>query len=99
MAAVHVYLEHGFEHDRVTVSAGSAEHTEADVTTRYQVGLARVVEVEVPTAGPSVVRVAVPERHLAAEAQVDPLATPHVRVSITGESLDVRPQAAPPMFA
>lgn len=99
MSGIHVYLENGFEHDRVTVSAGKDEHTEPDVNTRYQVGLASVVELQVPTAEPAVVRIALPMRGLAAEATVDPLATPHVRVNITSGSLDVEPQAAPPSFA
>jgi hypothetical protein len=98
MGEVHVYLENGFEHDHVTVSAGNEEHTEPDVSTRYQVGLASVVELDVPGAK-AVLRIAVPGRDLTAEAEVDPAATPHVRVSITNGSLVVQPQAAPPMFA
>ena len=99
MVEIQVYLENGFDHDRVTVSAGHEEHTERDVSTRYQVGLASVVELRMPGAAPGVVRIAVPQRGLTAEARVDPAATPHVRVNITDGSLDVHPQAAPPMFA
>jgi hypothetical protein len=99
MSEIHVYLENGFDHDRVTVSAGAEEHTQDDVSTRYQVGLASVVELAVQGASPGLVRVAVPARGLTAEAEVDPAATPHVRVNIADGTLDVRPQAAPPRFA
>jgi hypothetical protein len=97
MGEIHVYLENGFDHDRVTVSVGGEEHIEPDVSTRYQVGLASVVELAAD--GTALVRVAVPDRGLSAEAEVDPTATPFVRVSITDGSLQVQPQAAPPMFA
>ena len=43
MGDIHVYLENGFDHDLVTVSTDDEEHTEPDVSTRYQVGLATVV--------------------------------------------------------
>jgi hypothetical protein len=99
MGVIHVYLENGFEHDRVTVSAAGEERAEADVTTRYQVGLASVVELTVPDGPPSELRVAVPDRGLAAETTVDPRVTPHVRVNATHDSLVVQPEAVPPMFA
>ena len=99
MASIHVYLENGFEHDHVTVSAGDDRREELDVSTRYQVGLAAVVELRVPDGAPAELRVAVPGRGLAAEATVDPGVTPHVRVNVTGGALDVRPERSPPMFA
>lgn len=98
MGGIVVYLENGFDHDRVTVSAGDVEHHEPEVTTRYQVGLASVVELEVTTPAPAVVRVALPDRGLAAEATLDPAATPHVRVDLSEGALAVRAEAAPPMF-
>lgn len=99
MAEVHVYLENGFDHDQVAVSAGDAEHTEPDVSTRYQVGLASVVDLDVSEDAPVLVRVALPRRGLAGQATVDPSSTPHVRVDLNGTALDVRPQAEPPRFA
>ena len=69
MAEIHVYLENGFEHDLVTISVDNEEHTKSDVSTRYQVGLAALVElsgVELDAAGTAVVRIALPERGLAA---------------------------------
>ena len=97
MGQINVYLENGFDHDRVTVSAGNEEHTEPDVSTRYQVGLASVVELDA-SATTVVVRIEVPERGLTAEAEVDPTATPYVRVNITDGQLDVQPDAAQPRF-
>ncbi len=99
MGDVHVYLENGFDHDLVTISAGDEQSTAPEVTTRYQIGLASVVEVAVPTGAPAVLRIELPERGLAVDATVDPIATPHVRVSLTDGSLEVHAQAAPPMFA
>jgi hypothetical protein len=99
MSLIHVYLEGGFDHDRVTVSADGVELEEADATTRYQIGLASAVELTIPDGLPVVLAVAVPDRGLRAEATVDPATTPHVRVDARGGSLVLKPQAAPPMFA
>jgi hypothetical protein len=99
MAGIRVYLEEGFEHDRVTLSAGGAELEEFDVTTRHQIGLATSVELAVPDGMPLAVTIAVPERGLVAETMVDPGVTPHLRVNVTNGSLVVRPEADPPMFA
>jgi hypothetical protein len=102
MGEIHVYLENGFDHDLVTISAGGQEHTESDVSTRYQVGLAALIElpvVELDAAGTAVVRIALPERGLAAETRVDPAATPYVRVNMTNGQLDVHLDAAQPRLA
>lgn len=99
MATVTIYLEDGFDHDRVVVATGGREQVEPDATTRHQVGLAAVVEVDPPAGGPTTVRVALPERGLETEVEVDPAATPYVRVNVADGSLTVVPQPAPPMFA
>jgi hypothetical protein len=99
MSVIHVYLEGGFDHDRVTVSADGVKLEEPDATTRYQIGLASMVELTVPDGRQLVVTVAIPDRGLRAEATVDPTTTPHVRVDARGGSLVLKPQAAPPMFA
>ena len=99
MGDIHVYLENGFENDTVTISTGDEEHIATEVSTRYQVGLASVVELDVQATTPALVRIEVPEKGLTTEAQVDPAATPYVRVNITDGSLDVQQQAAPPMLA
>lgn len=99
MAGIRVYLEEGFEHDRVTLSAGGAELEELDLTTRTQIGLAALVELVVPDGVPSAVTIAVPGRGLMAETSVDPGVTPYLRVNVSNGSLVVQPQADPPMFA
>ena len=99
MGSIQVFLENGFEHDRVAVSAAGTERQENDVTTRYQVGLATVVELTVPEGEPSVVRVTLPDRGLRAEAEVDPNVTPYVRVNAADGSLTVQPESFPPMYA
>ncbi|HSF99270.1 MAG TPA: hypothetical protein VLA55_11300 [Ornithinibacter sp.] len=99
MTGIHVYLENGFDHDRVVLVAGEDHHTDPDVSTRHQVGLATVVELDVPPDTRAVLQITVPERGLSAEVGVDPAVTPHVRVNVTDGSLDVLAQAAPPMFA
>lgn len=99
MGDVHVYLEEGFDHDRVLVVAGGASLEEPDVTTRHQVGLAGVVDLEVPDGGPVAVSVAVPDRDLAAAVTVDAAATPHLRVNVVDGALVVRADGSAPMFA
>jgi hypothetical protein len=102
MADLHVYLENGFEHDLVTISVDSEEHTKSDVSTRYQVGLAALVAlsgVELDDAGTAVVRIALPERGIAAETTVDPAATPYVRVDVADGQLVVRLDSSQPRLA
>ena len=99
MGAIHVYLEEGFDHDHVMVDAGTERLEELDVTTRHQIGLARVVDVVVPDGAQVAVSVAVPGRNMTAEATVDPTATPHLRVSVVGGSLVMQAEGGAPMFA
>lgn len=99
MGTFHVYLEEGFDHDRVEVVTGAGERVEPDVTTRYQIGLAAVLELAAAGDGPCLLRVVVPGRGLIAESTFDPAAEPHVRVNIRGGSLFVEPAADAPMFA
>jgi hypothetical protein len=99
MGVIHVYLEDGFDRDRVTLDAGAERLAESEVTTRHQIGLARAVDLAVPEPGPIAITVALPDRDLAAAATVDPAATPHVRVSVVDGSLRIRAEGAPPMYA
>ena len=102
MAELHVYLENGFDHDLVTISVDDEEHTKSEVSTRYQVGLAALVElsdVALNDEGTALVRIALPERGLAAESTVDPAATPYVRVNVTDGQLDVRLDSSQPRLA
>lgn len=99
MATIEVFLESGFRHDRVDVRAAGGSHEEHDVTTRYQIGLAAVVELTVPDGEPSMVRVALADRGISAEVEVDPGRTPYVRVNAVEGALTIRPESAPPMYA
>ena len=102
MAELHVYLENGFDHDLVTISVDNEEHTKSDVSTRYQVGLAALVElsgIELDAAGTAIVRIALPERGVSAEKTVDPAATPYVRVDVTDGQLVVRLDSSQPRLA
>jgi hypothetical protein len=99
MAGVRAYLEEGFEHDRVTLTAGGVQREELDVTTRQQIGLAASVELPGSAGTPLPVTVAIPDRGLVAEAVVDPGVTPHLRVSVVDGSLVITPAADPPAFA
>ena len=97
MAVIRVFLESGFEHDTVALSSAEASREERDVTTRYQTGLARIVEMAVPGGRSSTVRIAA--RGLAGEAAVDPGATPYLRVNLADGGLTAQPEPAPPMYA
>lgn len=99
MGTVHVYLENGFEHDRVVVGVGAREVVEPDATTRHQIGLAAVIELAVPDGVASRLRVALPARGMLAETDVDPALTPHVRVSVGASALVVQSVPDPPRFA
>lgn len=99
MATISVYLENGFENDLVTLGADGAERSEVNVSTRYQIGLASVIEVTLPRNRESTLRVALPNRGLVAETPVDPEVTPYVRVNVRHGSLLVQPEQDPPMFA
>jgi hypothetical protein len=98
MTRVQVFLENGFDHDEVVLRTADDEQRIQDVTTRYQIGLATMVDVELPEHA-SVVQVAVPARMLAAETVIDPSRTPYVRVEATDGSLVVRAGPDPPMYA
>jgi hypothetical protein len=97
MGSVRVFLESGFQNDDVTLSAAGVDHEEFDVTTRYQVGLARSVELAVPDDERSILRITVGNR--TAEAEIVPGETPYVRVNAGGEGVTVEPESQPPRYA
>jgi hypothetical protein len=97
MGSIRIFLETGFTHDDVTLSAAGAERKEQDVTTRYQVGLARTVDLTLPDGESSTVRITVGDR--TAEAQIRPEATPYLRVNAGDDALTAEPETFPPMYA
>jgi hypothetical protein len=100
MQKVSVYLENGFDHDHVTLAAGDQLLDEQfDVSTRYQIGLARKLDVVIPRGGPRVLRVALPDRGLTADVPLDPVSGPHIRVNVAGDQLVAEADPDPPRFA
>ena len=95
-----VYLENGFDHDHVTLAVDDQLLAEQfDLSTRYQIGLARHVDITVPDAGPNVLRVGLPDRGLAAEVTLDAASGRYIRVNLAGDEpvIDVDPD--PPRYA
>jgi hypothetical protein len=95
-----VYLENGFDHDHVTLTVGDQLLAEQfDVTTRYQIGLARKLDVSIPGAGPEVVQVGLPDRGLTAEVVLGAASGRHIRVNLAGDELVVDADPDAPRFA
>ncbi len=83
-----VYLENGFDHDHVTLVVGDQLLAEQfDVSTRYQIGLARKFDIAIPEAGPNVLRVRLPDRGLTAEVVLDAASGRHIRMNLAGDEL------------
>jgi len=95
MASLIISLEDGFAHDHVVVSVGNVVVlNDKQVSTRYQISLAREIDTDVP-AGTCRVRVQLPDRGLDSTLDVDTDRTRSVRVSVDGDRLDLRPAGAP----
>lgn len=97
MGALSIALEAGFDDDHVLVLVDERVVLDEDgVTTRYQIGLARMLETPVTT-GTARVTVRLPERGLAGTTTVDVDENHSLRVSI--ENADVVFQAGDaPLF-
>jgi len=95
-----VYLENGFDHDHVRlVVGGQLLAEEFDVSTRYQIGLARKVDIAIPEAGPDVLRVGLPDRGLTAEVVLEAASGQHIRVNLAGDQLVINADSNAPRFA
>ena len=96
MAAITVDLQDGFMDDTVAVSAGGRELLrEEGVTTRFQIGMAKSMQVAVP-AGEAVLEVEVPTKNQRATVPIDTSRPTFVGISLTTEGeLDVRVQEQP----
>ena len=79
--ALHVELQEGFDDDRVEVTIGGSRFEFPSLRTRYQIGLADVIDVEVP-AGEVDVRVALPDRSLEARSGYTPDAETWLAVNL-----------------
>ena len=96
MAEITVDLQDGFMDDSVAVSAGGRELLrEEGITTRFQIGMAKSMQVAVP-AGEAVLEVEVPTKNQRATVPIDTSRPVFVGISLTTEGeLDVRVQEQP----
>ena len=96
MAEITVDLQDGFMDDTVTVATGGRELLREDgVTTRFQIGMAKSLQVEMPE-GADVLEVAVPTKGERTTVPIDPSKPVFVGVSLTTEGqLDVTVQEQP----
>jgi hypothetical protein len=93
MAEITIDLQDGFKDDTVTVSAGGREvMREEGVTTRFQIGMARSLQVAVP-AGEVTLEVEVSTKNARATVPIDTSKPVFVGVSLTTEGeLEIRVQ-------
>jgi len=99
MGALAIALEAGFDDDHVIVHVDDRVVLDEDgVTTRYQIGLARMLEAPV-TAGSVRVAVRLPERELAGETTVDADKTRSLRVWIENAEVIFHAGDAPLFYA
>jgi hypothetical protein len=93
MAEITIDLQDGFKDDTVTVSAGGREvMREEGVTTRFQIGMARSLQVAVP-AGEVTLEVEVSTTNARATVPIDTSKPVFVGVSLTTEGeLEIRVQ-------
>jgi hypothetical protein len=96
MAEITVDLQDGFVNDVVAISADGREVLRDErVKTRFQIGRARSVRIEVPE-GRVTLAIEVPTRNLRATAAIDTSQPVFVGISITTEEkLEVRVQSQP----
>jgi hypothetical protein len=96
MTEITVDLQDGFMDDTVAVSCGGREVVrEQGVTTRFQIGMAKSLQVAVPE-GAEVLEVEVPTKGERATVPIDPSKPVYVGVSLTTEGqLDVTVQERP----
>lgn len=95
MSSLTVSLEDGFARDHVVVTVdGVVVLDERQVSTRYQISLAREVTTEAP-AGVARVCVALPDRGLDSAVDIDAARTPTIRVSVTDDRIQLQPTDIP----
>ena len=95
MPTLKLSLEEGFDKDHVVVSAdGKVIADESDVTTRYQISLARLLDLELAGNEEELV-VSLPERGLEARLPLSGEPPTHLRVSVArdGSGLDLSTEA------
>ena len=82
MTKMKLALEEGFEDDHVVVATGgSTIADETGVTTRYQINLARLIELELPD-GARAIEVTLPDKGLTGTLDFDGKAPETVKASV-----------------
>jgi hypothetical protein len=84
---LHVELQEGFDDDRVEVAIDGSRFEFPSLRTRYQIGLAEVIDVEVP-AGAVDVRVVLPDRSLEGRSGYTVYHEVWVAVNVASGSVD-----------
>jgi hypothetical protein len=99
MGALAIALEAGFDDDHVIVQVDDRVVLDEDgVSTRYQIGLARMLEAPV-TGGSVQVAVRLPERGLTGETTVEVDDTHSLRIWIENGELVFHASDTPPFYA
>ena len=88
-------LQEGFDGTPVAVTLDGREvFRKDDVRTRYQVGLADHIELDVAP-GDHSVRVTLPDKDIEAERSFDATVTPYLGVSVEQTAIAIKPAAEP----
>lgn len=97
MATISLSLEEGFDNDHVVVTAGRRPVLdERGVSTRYQISLACLKEIEI-TEGEDELLIALPERGLEARVALGPSPPKHVRASVSRDGRSIATSTEDPV--
>lgn len=97
MAKLSLSLEEGFEDDHVVVTVGGRSVLDArGVSTRYQISLACLEEIELAD-GEDELFIALPERGLEARVQLGPTPPNHVRASVSRDGRSIETSTEDPI--
>ena len=99
MSAVVIDLQDGFDGETVILQVdGNEVFRDTDVRTRYQIGLAHTVNLDLAP-GPHLLSVALPNRALTATAEFDPGQTGNIGISRLDNRLDINLSDQPFLYA
>ena len=97
MATVNLFLEEGFDKDHVVITAGgSVVADERQVSTRYQIGLARQLDLSL-TGDEEEIVVSLPERGLEARLPISDGIPETLRVSVSQDGSHIELSTEAPL--
>ncbi len=97
MATVNLFLEEGFDKDHVVITAGgSVVADEQQVSTRYQIGLARQLDLSL-TGDEEEIVVSLPERGLEARLPISDGIPETLRVSVSQDGSHIELSTEAPL--